>query len=285
MFLLIYVSPRSNKSGRTRECEEIHEVSACGFENEAENKFCNQCGASLDESLDTNDDFFDLDVESTSSENQTDLLDGDFGTIQGASDDSLDDLFNIDEENEVDEMKTNQAINSDDELDDLFTIDEEIDSESTDIKTDVNQAESVELFDTEQNNGLSDDVVTQENIEAESLDNDLFETNDSSDENLFDDDSDLFGDLSGLEDKPTEKIIEIGTGSDSLDEVVSDLDDLFMDDAPAESIATTESDDVSQGFEEFTDSANSELNGATKKRRRRGFCRRTHRIRRRLLNG
>ena len=88
-------------------------------------------------------------------------------------------------------------------MDDLFTIDEEIDSESTDIKTDVNQAESVELFDTEQNNGLSDDVVTQENIEAESLDNDLFETNDSSDENL-DDDSDLFGDLSGLEDKPTE---------------------------------------------------------------------------------
>ena len=71
-------------------------------------------------------------------------------------------------------------------------------------------------------------------IGTESLDNDLFETNDSSDENLFDDDSDLFGDLGGLEDKPTEKIIEIGTGSDSLDEVVSDLDDLFMDDAPAE---------------------------------------------------
>ena len=55
---------------------------ACGFENEAENKFCNQCGASLDESLDTNDDFFDLDVESSSNEDQSDLLDGDFGTIQ-----------------------------------------------------------------------------------------------------------------------------------------------------------------------------------------------------------
>ena len=34
---------------------------------------------------------------------------------------------------------------------------------------------------------------------------------------------------------------------------------------PQRGIATTESDDVSQGFEEFTDSANSELNGATKK--------------------
>ena len=65
---------------------------ACGFENEAENKFCNQCGASLDESLDTNDDFFDLDGVHIKRESNR-FTDGDFGTIQGASDDSLDDLL------------------------------------------------------------------------------------------------------------------------------------------------------------------------------------------------